>query len=250
MASAREYSNLTGSVRRDVVAMVEKAVSQKRKGEGLIVHGSQCRDFIDRHLVTVRETSYFDGVPQRAMTLVSSLEHPENLELTLDTTMVSLEGQAATKAAKKWGNKKAGGGDSVPTPSRSRQRSSDRLGGSSSSKSIELSTLVLETERVLRARRDASVVVTVRERDAERERASTSGKSRSAVQETPSWSSVNLTAEDIFRQCNGKWWVGDKDREYVYCVVKQSCNVDKDFPEFLSAIQLHLYGVMKLQGLQ
>lgn len=238
MASAREYSHLTDGVRRDVVAMIEKAVVQKRKGEGLVVHGSQCRRFIDEQLTTVRETSYLDGAPQRAMTLVSSPAHLTKLELSLDVSMVGVEGQAASKAAKKWGGKAAVGSGET----RSRLRSKDR--GSSGSSTSCVETQVLETERVLRARRDATVVVNVREREPDRG----SGRGRPAARQAPSWSAVSLTAEEIFHQCNGKCWVGDKgDTDHIYCVLKQSCNVDKDFVQYLSTIQLHLYGVSKLQ---
>lgn len=237
MASAREYSHLTDGVRRDVVAMVEKAVAQKRKGEGLIVHGSQCHKFIDHHLVTVRETSYLDGAPQRAMTLVASPAHPTKLELSLEDSMLGAEGQAASKAAKKWGDKAAVGSGET----RSRQRSSDR--GSSGSKASSVNTLVLGTERVLRARRDATVVVNVREREPERG----SSRGRAATRQAPSWSAVSLTAEEIFQQSSGKYWIGDKDKDHVYCVLKQSCNVDKDFVQYLSTVQIHLYGVSKLQ---
>ena len=226
MASAREYYHLAGGVRRDVVAMIEKAVANKRKGEGLVVHGSQCHGFIDDQLQTVRETSVVDGSPQRAMTLVSSPAHPDKLDLSVDVSMVGAEGQAASKAAKRWGGKAAVGVGE--TTSRSRRRGSDR----SNSKTIE--TLVLETERVLRAPRDATVVVNVRERD---ER----GGSRRG-------SAVSLTAEEIFREGSGKCWVGESDSDHVYCVVKQTCNVDKDFLEYLTTIQLHLYGISKLPG--
>lgn len=236
MASAREYSNLASGVRRDVVAMIEKAVAQKRKGEGLVVHGSQCHGFIDSQLATVRETNYLDGAPQRAMTLVSSRDHPSKLELSLEDSVAGAAGQAASKAAKKWGGKGSG-------ETRSRLRSSDR--GSSSSRTVG-ETLVLDTERVLRARRDATVVVNVRGRDGEKgER-----RGRAAAQQSPSssWSSVSVTADEIFRECSGKYWVGDRDSDHVYCVVKQSCNVDKDFMQYLTTIQLHFYGVKKLQA--
>ena len=242
MASAREYSHLTGGVRRDVVAMIEKAVSNKRKGEGLVVHGSQCHGFIDSQLATVRETSFLDGVPQRSMTLVS-LGEEGKLDLTLGASLAGLEGQAASKAAKKWGGKKAGGEERKERPRRTASSKSAAAAAAAAAGVVE--TQVLETERVLRARRDASVTVNVRERDGER-----GGRGRSAVQETPSWSSVRLTAEDIFREGGGKWWVGETDKEYVYCVVRQSCNVDKSFTEFISAVQIHIYGVMKLQGLE
>lgn len=239
MASAREYSHLTDGVRRDFVAMIEKAVVQKRKGEGLIVHGSQCHGFIDEQLTTVRETSYLDGAPHRAMTLVSSPAHPTKLELSLDDSMVGVEVEAASKAAKKWGGKAAVGSGET----RSRLRSNDRGSWGSTTSSVE--TLVLETERVLRARRDATVVVNVREREPDRG----SSRGRPVARQAPSWSAVSLTAEEIFRQCNnGKCWVGDKgDSNYIYCTLKQSCNVDKDFVQYLSTIQLHLYGVSKLQ---
>ena len=227
MASAREYYHLAGGVRRDVVAMIEKAVANKRKGEGLVVHGSQCHGFIDSQLQTVRETSLLDGAPQRAMTLVSGPGHPDKLDLSLDVSMMCAEGQAASKAAKKWGSKAAV--DVGETPSRSRLRSSDR----SNSKIFE--TLVLVTERVLRAPRDATVVVNVREREAGR---GVSGRG----------SSVSLTAEEIFREGSGKCWIGEKDSDHVYCVVKQTCNVDKDFLQFLTTIQLHLYGISRLPG--
>ena len=241
MASAREYSHLTGGVRRDVVAMVERAVAAKRKGEGLVVHGSQCRGFIDSQLSTVRETSFLDGEPQRSITLVSATGHSKKMELTLDVSLVGAAGQAASKAARKWGSKTTGAGSEEPPRVR---RSSSKTAGGLGGGVVE--TQVLDTERVLRARRDASVVVNVRARDMERERGG-----RSSVQEAPSWSSVRLTAEEIFREWSGKWWVGEKeDREFVYCVVKQSCNVDKGFTEFLSAVQIHIYGVMKLQALQ
>ena len=239
MASAREYSNLTGGVRRDVVAMIERAVVGKRKGEELIVHGSQCHGFIDSNLEMVRETSFLDGVPQRSMTLVSSPGHQGNkMELTLDLSLLGSEGQSASKAARKWGRK-------TSSEERPRRSSSSKLGGGGG-RVVE--TQILETERVLRARRDAVVVVNVRERDAERGRRGSRG--RSSLQEAPSWSSVRLTAEEIFSESGGKWWVGDKDGEYVYCAVKQSCNVDKGFSEFLSTVQTHIYTVMKLQGLQ
>ena len=243
MASAREYSHLTGGVRRDVVAMIERAVASKRKGEGLVVHGSQCHGFIDTKLATVRETSFLDGEAQRSMTLVSAPGHSGKMELTLDVSLAGAAGQAASKAAKKWGSKTT---TSEPEePPRVRRSSSKSPGGGGGGGRL-VETQVLDTERVLRARRDAGVVVNVRERDQER-----GGRGRSSVREAPSWSSVRLTAEEIFRECSGKWWVGEKeDREFVYCVVKQSCNVDKGFSEFLSAVQIHIYGVMKLQGLQ
>ena len=238
MASAREYSHLTGGVRRDVVAMIEQAVAAKRKGEGLVVHGSQCRRFIDSQLRTVRETSFLNGEPHRCITLVSAPGHSGQVELTLDVSLSGAAGQAPSKAARKWGSKT--GSEEPPRVRRSSSKTAGGLGGG------VVETQVLDTERVLRARRDASVVVNVRERDVERGRGG-----RSSVQEAPSWSSVRLTAEEIFRECSGKWWVGDKeDREFVYCVVKQSCNVDKGFTEFLSAVQIHIYGVMKLQALQ
>ena len=240
MASAREYSHLTDGVRREVVAMIEKAVSQKRKGEGLELHDSQCSGFIDSQLEMVRETSFLGGVAQRAMTLVCSPEDPSTKpELTLGVSMVGAEGQAASKAAKIWGSKAAVGSTEAPAP-RSRRRAGNR-GERSSSRSSETETVILDTERVLRARRDASVVVNVREREVERGRG---GRSRPAV----SWSSVSLTAEEIFRECSGKCWLGEKeDRDHVYCTVKQSCNIDRDFSEYLSNIQLHLYGVSKLE---
>lgn len=241
MASAREYSHLTDGVRREVVAMIEKAVAQKRKGEGLVdVQDPQCRRFIHGQLEMVRETSYLDGEAERAMTLVSNPNHPAKLELSLGVSVVGVEGQAASKAAKIWGSKAAVGSGEVSGP-RSRRRGSDRV-ERSGSRSTETRTLVLETELVLRARRDASVVVNVTERDADRIRG---GRSRSAVQETTS--PVTLTAEEIFRESSGKVWVGESDRGHVYCTVKQSCNVDKDFPQYMSDIQLHIYGVSKLQ---
>ena len=239
MASAREYSHLTGGVRRDVVVMIERAVAAKRKGEGLVVHGSQCHGFIDSQCSTVRETSFLNGEPQRSMTLVSA---SGKMELTLEVSLVGAAGQATSKAAKKWGSKTTA--PAAEEPPRVRRSSSKTGGGLGGGGVVE--TQVLDTERVLRARRDASVVVNVRERDVER---GTRG-GRSSVREAPSWSSVRLTAEEIFRESSGKWWVGEEDKEFVYCVVKQSCNVDKGFSEFLSAIQIHIYGVMKLQALQ
>ena len=237
MASAREYSNLTDGLRRDVVAMIEKAIAHKRKGEGLIVHGSQCHGFIDSHLETVRETSYIDGAPQRAMTLISTPGHTDKLDLSLGISVVGADGQAASKAAKKWGSK-VGGREEAR--SRLRKGNVVRVGSFKASGD----TLVLETERVLRARRDASVTVHVRERDAEITR---SGR---RLRETPSWSSVCLTAEEIFREASGKYWLGDKDSDHVYCTVRQSCNVDKEFLQFMSTIQLHLFEVTRLPGFQ
>ena len=255
MASAREYSNLTGGVRRDVVSMIERAVAVKRKGEGLVVHGSQCHGFIDSQLATVRETSFLDGEPQRCMTLVAAGgDQSGKMELTLEVSLAGSAGQAASRAAKKWGGGKTAAGASEET-ARPRRSKLGRRGGGGGGGGGVVETLVLDTERVLRARRDAGVVVNVRERDAERGRRGSqpggSGRGKSSVQEALSWSSVRLTAEEIFRECSGKWWVGEKeDGDHVYCVVKQSCNVDRDFAEYLSAIQIHIYGVMKLQGLQ
>ena len=241
MASAREYSNLTRGIRRDVVAMIEKAVSRKRKGEGLVVHGSQCHGFIDSELEMVRETNYLDGAPQRSMTLVHDSRYSSKLELSLEVSVLGAAGQAASKAAKKWGRGSLesglGGGGGRGKDLLSKLKSSERSGASSPKN--DDATQVLETERILRARRDASVVVKVREREAER-----SGGSAQA----PLWSSVELTAEEIFRECSGKSWVGDKDSDHIYCTVKQSCNVDPEFPQLLSCIQLHVFGVAEMAG--
>lgn len=224
MTSAQDYGSLMDGVHGVILTMIERAASRKRKGEGLVVlGGEQCQKFIDENLEMVREQSWLDGTVVRAMTLVRNDRHPSQVELSLGITAVGAAGTVATKAAKKWGAK-AG---TSPADQRTRRSSTEeRLG---SPKAFKAASCVLETERTLRAPKDAAITVQLRE---------------AKGSEAPS-GSVRLTVEEIFQEGNGRCWSGEKDSDHIYYTMKQSYGVNKDFSWLLSCVQV--FGFLKLQ---
>lgn len=223
MTSAQDYGSLMDGVRGVVLTMIERAASRKRKGEGLVVMDrEQCQRFIDQNLEMVREQSWLDGAIVRAMTLVRNDRHPSRAELSLGVTAVGASGVVATKAVKKWGAKAGTGAADQRTR---RSSTEERLGSPKTSKAGS----VLETERTLRAPKDAAITVQLRE---------------ARGSEAPS-SSVRLTVEEIFQEGNGRCWLGEKDSDHIYCTMKQTYGVNRDFSWLLSCVQV--FGFIKLQ---
>lgn len=189
-----------------------------------MLDGEQCQKFIDQNLEMVREQSWLDGAVVRAMTLVRNDRHPSRVELSLGVTAVGAAGVVATKAVKKWGAK---AGTSAADQRTRRSSTEERLGSPKTSKAVQAS--VLETERTLRAPKDAAITVQLRE---------------ARGSEAPS-GSVSLTVEEIFQEGNGRCWSGEKDNDHIYCTMKQTYAVSKDFSWLLSCVQV--FGFIKVQ---
>ena len=210
--------SLMAGVYNFVLDMIEKAAARKAKGEGLEVDNrEQCVRFIEQCFETVREQNWLDGSVLRTVTLVRNHRHTTQVDLSLGATAVGAAATQASKAAKKWGVKASNSLTNV----RPRRVSA----GQERTSAVGTPSAVLETERTLRAPRDAAVTVQLRQRE-------------SRTEKSGGGDSVQVTAEEIFKEGRGLCWNGKKDHDHIYCTMKHAYPVPLDFTWYVCCVQL------------
>ena len=221
---AQDNVSLMAGMYSFVLDMIGKAAARKAKGEGLEVDNrEQCVQFIEQCFETVREQNWLDGSVLRAVTLVRNHQHTAQVDLSLGATAVGAAATLAGKAAKKWGGKASNNLTNV----RPRRVSA----GQERTSAVCTPSAVLETERTVRAPRDAAVTVQLRQRE-------------NCVEKSGEGDSVQVTAEEIFKEGRGLCWNGEKDNDHIYCTMKHAYPVPLDFSWYVCCVQL--FSTMKL----